>query len=194
MERGSCRCRAPTVLRQGKGTHAGDGVPPRATGEWRSWSPATVELQAARGKAATGKRRSWNRPEKELETFDFFAGRKRHFGLLLSMHHDERQSFISAMGTREKLRQLREKATTSVFLLSPMSGFLSLGRTTCGGGRPSPAARDEASGRDSTASVRGSAATRGDGRAREGGCFEFNEEARTLRLKKYKTIIHPGES
>ena len=75
MERGSCRCRAPTVLRQGKGTHAGDGVPPRATGEWRSWSPATVELQAARGKAATGKRRSWNRPEKELETFDFFAGR-----------------------------------------------------------------------------------------------------------------------
>ncbi|XP_037423247.1 uncharacterized protein LOC119287746 isoform X3 [Triticum dicoccoides] len=126
MERGSCRCRAPTVLRQGKGTHAGDGVPPRATGEWRSWSPATVELQAARGKAATGKRRSWNRPEKELETFDFFAG------------------------------------------------------------------SDEASGRDSTASVRGSAATRGDGRAREGGCFEFNEEARTLRLKKYKTIIHPG--
>lgn len=83
MQRGSCRCRAPTVLRQGKGTHAGDGVPPRATGEWWRWSPATVELQAARGKAATGKRRSWNRPEKELETLIFFA---RRYGVGLSFN------------------------------------------------------------------------------------------------------------
>lgn len=52
------------------------------------------------------------------------------------MHHDERQSFISAMGTREKLRQLREKATTSVFFYCHRCvTFFSLGRTTCGGGR-----------------------------------------------------------
>ncbi|XP_037473437.1 uncharacterized protein LOC119349500 [Triticum dicoccoides] len=42
---------------------------PRA--QLASGSPATVELQAARGKAATNKRRSWNRPKKELETMFF---------------------------------------------------------------------------------------------------------------------------
>lgn len=61
-----------------------------ATGEWWSWSPATAELQAARGGAGAGLGRSCNRQRQKLQPAnggagdnDFFAGR---YGVRLSFN------------------------------------------------------------------------------------------------------------
>lgn len=75
MQEGSYRrCCAPTVLRRGKGTHAGDGVPPVRNRRAVELDPATMELQAAGAKqqpasggAGTDKRRGWNQQMAELE-------------------------------------------------------------------------------------------------------------------------------